>query len=76
MILSLLLDGLLHFYCCNDEIRRQSNVPATLPLGKTNHGTQSISEWVGPTAYLDAKPERKISDCITNRTQILQSSSP
>ena len=43
MILSL-LDILLHVYCCNDEIRGQSNVPAALPLGQRYHGTQSISE--------------------------------
>jgi hypothetical protein len=76
MILSFLLDVLLHFYSFNDEERGQCNVPADLLLGQRYHGTQSISEWVRPTAYPDAKPERKFSDCITNRTQILHSSSP
>jgi len=76
MILSLLLDVLLHFYCCNDEIRNQSNVPSALPLGKRYHGTQSISKCVGPTAYLDTKPEKKISEYITSRNQILHSSRP
>ena len=76
MILNLLLDVPFHFYCCDDEIRSQSNVLAALPLGQRYHDTQSISECVGPTVYLDANPERKISECITSRIQILHSSSP
>jgi len=73
MILTLLLDVMLHFNCCNDEMRGQSDVPAALLLRQKYHGIQSISEWIGPTTYLDAT---RHSDCITNRIPVLHWSCP
>jgi hypothetical protein len=43
------------------EVSSQRHVPAALPPGKEPLGTQSIGEWMGPRAALDAVGKSEIS---------------